>query len=297
MRKLLKPILALMLCAMLSVGFAGEAFAAQTQTQAAAQESKLSAPQNFAASKISKSSVDFKWDAVKGAKQYKLYSSTTKTGTFKLVATVKTNKYTHKIKLGSAARYYVLRAVNGKDSGPLTSILAVSLPGASPKPVDTAELDKEIERVVNSAYVVTGLDQKYLDALNADRAANGAPPVEWKPELAKTALLKAADMAILMGAGFNFFAPGYNPHESPTYGTNEDVGKKYLGYPVNENIMEAVNATGWQRDYTDAADLGQDQFMKSPNHRATRLNKDLKYVGVAIYYDGARVTICEHYIS
>ena len=295
MRKLLKPILALMLCAMLSVGFAGEAFAAQAQSQAASEQSALSAPQNFAASKVSKSSVALTWDKVEGAKQYKIYSSTTADGTFKLLSTVKTSKYTHKIKLGNNTRYYVVRAVNGKDSGPLSSKLAVSLPGVTPKPTDTSALDKEIESVVNPAYVIIGLEQKYLDGLNADRAANGVPPVEWRPELAKTALLKAADMAILMGGGFDFFAPGYNPHVSPTYGSNEDVGNKYLGYPVSENIMEAVNATGWQRDYADAADLGRDQFMLSQNHRATRLNKDLKYVGVAIYYDGFRVTICEHY--
>ncbi len=297
MRKLLKPILALMLCAMLSVGFAGEAFAAQAQTQAEAQQSSLSAPQSFTASKVSKSSVALKWDAVKGAKQYKIYSSTTETGTFKLLATVKTNKYTHKIKLGNNTRYYVVRGINGKDSGPLSSKLAVSLTGAAPKPAETSALDKEYERIVNPAYVISGLEQKYLDGLNADRAANGLAPVEWRPELVKTAMLKAADMAILMGSGYDFFAPGIDPHNSPTYGTNAQVGETYLGYAVSENIMEAVNATGWQRDYADAAELGRDQFMLSPNHRALRLNKDQKYVGVAIYYDGLRVTICEHYAT
>ncbi len=289
MRKLLKPILALMLCAMLSVGFAGEAFAAQTQTQAASEQSSLSAPQNFAASKISKSSVALKWDKVQGAKQYKIYSSTTEDGTFKLLSTVKTNKYTHKIKLGNATRYYVVRAVNGKDSGPLSSKLAVNLPGASPKPADTSALDKEYAKIVNTNYVISGLEQKYLDGLNADRAANGVPPVEFRASLSTMAMVKAADTHAMMAAGGGF--PW--DHISAVYGSPSEMGEKYLGYPVAENIMDATGP--WQNDYTDAAAMGRDQFMNSASHRATRLDPTLKYVGFAFYYDGNRALICEHY--
>ncbi len=174
---------------------------------------------------------------------------------------------------------------------------AIPAPAPTPTPTPTpaptptpsvSALDKEYAKIVNPSYVIGALDQKYLDALNADRDANGIPPLEWRADLVKTAMLKAADVVILMGAGAEWFG-----HNSPTYGDNEALGNKYLGYAVGENIMEATGP--WQNDYADAADLGRGQFMNSPTHRAGRLNKDYKYFGVAIYSDGYRVCICEHY--
>lgn len=257
---------------------------AETAIQTAAPQAGLGAPQNFTATS-SKSSVKLSWDTVEGAKEYKVYSCATENGKYKLLKTLKGTQLTHKIKLGKKTRYYVVAAVNGKTVGAQSKKLAVSVANA------TGAIDQEYAKIVKNEYIISGLDQKYLDALNADRAANGLEPVQYRAELAKTAMVKAADMAATMGNGGTFYAD----HVSPTYGHPFDMGEKYLGYAVSENIMEASNATGWQNTYADAADCGRDQFMNSPTHRALRLNKDQKFVGFAMYYDGARLCICEHY--
>lgn len=324
-----KPNLLALLCAVMLLSLPAGAFALESKASVSvnvAAQSALAAPQNFTAN-ASKSNVTLTWDAVEGATQYKVYSCATKDGKYKLLKTLKSTSLVHRIKLGKKTRYYVVFAVSGKTIGAQSQVLAASIassastptptsapaltivpnaptvtsvpsqpilqsPAATAAPTPTpapsksnAALDQAYASAVNAQYIISGLDQKYLDALNADRAANGVAPVQFRADLVKTAMIKAADMH----ASGVFYAD----HVSPTYGHPSDMGEKYLGYPLAENIMDASGP--WQSNYADAADCARDQFMASPSHKATRLDKNLKYVGFAMYYDGNRLCICEHY--
>lgn len=236
----------------------------------------LEAPQSFKAIEVTKSSVTLQWEPVQGAQKYNVYASSREKGEYKLLKTLTETMLTHKIKLGKSTRYYVVRAVDDKNNGPLSNPLGVKIGMA---------LDVEYAKIVNPSYIISDLDQKYLKAINADRKAYGLPALKYRADLSKTAMLKAADM---MAAGYF-----YEDHISPVYGHPSEMGKKYLGYPIAENILDATGP--WQDAYANAADLARDQFMKSQKHRATRLDKSLKYIGFAMYYDGQRLCVCEHF--
>jgi uncharacterized protein YkwD len=94
--------------------------------------------------------------------------------------------------------------------------------------------------------------------INADRAANGLPPLQWSPCLAAIATQNAARMA----------AQGYISHADGVYldlgchldnHAGENVG--YLSSGINDAQMNAL-------------------FMASPEHRANILGP-YRYVGVA----------------
>lgn len=249
--------------------------AADPQANQTAPVSWPEAPTGFSAV-VTKSSVTLQWDKVEGAQAYKVYTSSSQKGNYKLLKTVTGTTLAHTIKLGKSTRYYVVCAVSAKTNGSLSDALAVKIKTA---------LDGEYDKIVNPSYVISGLEEKYLNAINADRKANGLAALKYRADLSETAMVKAADM---MAAGYF-----YEDHISPTYGHPSEMGKKYLGYPIAENILDATGP--WQNTYANAADLARDQFMKSEKHKATRLDKSLKYVGFAMYYDGNRLCVCEHF--
>ena len=113
---------------------------------------------------------------------------------------------------------------------------------------------------------VTVQEQKALNLLNADRAAQGLPPLALDPELSRIARIKSQDMK-----DNRYFA-----HVSPTYG-NAATMLKTFGYSFNgagENI--AHHAT---------VEKSQAAFMSSNSHRRNILGKQWQKVGIGICYD------------
>lgn len=105
---------------------------------------------------------------------------------------------------------------------------------------------------------------KVVQLVNKERAANGLKALTVNDQLNKTATLKSEDMAKL-----NYF-----DHTSPTYGSPFDMMKKYgITYrSAGENIAEGQTTPeqvmqGW---------------MNSPGHRANILNSSFTQIGVGI---------------
>ncbi len=273
MKKLRKPLLALALCIMLSVGFMGEAFAAAT----------MGTPQNFRITKITESSVSLEWDAVPGAKKYRVCFSQDNDGQYTNYKDVSNTKYTHKVKLGDSQMFYQVLPLDGKKYGGFSVMLCASLSA------DREALDAEYAAKVNQTSLIIGLEQKYLDEINADRIENGSKPLEYSAELSKTAALKAAE---LLAYGRSATAEN---HTSPTYGTWVEMGIKYLGYPLSENLMDCNYVQ--LNKYEDAESCARDIFMSSASHRANRLNNDHRYVGFAMIFNGNDLYVCEHFAA
>ena len=113
---------------------------------------------------------------------------------------------------------------------------------------------------------VTAQEQKLLNLLNRDRAANGLAPLQLDDELSRIARVKSCDMN----------ENKYFAHESPTYGRAAAMLTSF-GYPyqgVGENI--AHHAT---------AEKAEAAFMSSPGHRANILGSQWKKVGIGICLD------------
>ncbi len=113
---------------------------------------------------------------------------------------------------------------------------------------------------------VSAQEQKALNLLNADRAANGLPALTLDPELSRIARTKSCDMK-----ANNYFA-----HNSPTYGSAADMLRTF-GYSFNgvgENIAHHANV-----DKAEAA------FMSSTGHRNNILGSQWTKVGIGICFD------------
>lgn len=78
----------------------------------ALEAAKLAAPEVTAKSK-SYNSIQLSWNEVAGATSYKVYRATSKNGTYKKIATVKTNSYTNKSVTTGKNYYYKVVAVKG----------------------------------------------------------------------------------------------------------------------------------------------------------------------------------------
>lgn len=109
-------------------------------------------------------------------------------------------------------------------------------------------------------------EEKLLNLINLDRAANGLAPLAADPELSRIARIKSEDMR-----DNNYFA-----HESPTWGKArqmlERFGYRFRG--VGENI--AHHAT---------VEKAQAAFMTSEGHRRNILSSAWQKVGVGVCYD------------
>ena len=109
-------------------------------------------------------------------------------------------------------------------------------------------------------------EQKLLNLLNHDRAANGLPALTLDSELSRIARMKSCDMK----------QSGYFAHESPTYGNAASMLTRF-GYSfagVGENIAHHASV-----EKAEAA------FMSSTGHRANILGSQWTKVGIGICID------------
>jgi len=109
-------------------------------------------------------------------------------------------------------------------------------------------------------------EEKLLNLLNLDRAANGLPQLVHDPELSRIARIKSEDMR-----DNRYFA-----HESPTWGKARQMLERF-GYRFSgagENI--AHHAT---------VEKAQAAFMTSDGHRRNILSAVWQKVGVGVCYD------------
>lgn len=109
-------------------------------------------------------------------------------------------------------------------------------------------------------------EQKLLNLLNHDRAANGLPALTLDSELSRIARIKSCDMK----------QNGYFAHESPTYGNAASMLTRF-GYSfagVGENIAHHASV-----EKAEAA------FMSSTGHRANILGSQWTKVGIGICID------------
>lgn len=128
---------------------------------------------------------------------------------------------------------------------------------ASPRPTSTADYTTDSS---------TAQEQKALNLLNQDRAANGLPALTLDRELSRIARIKSCDMR----------DNHYFSHTSPTYG-NAAAMLTSSGYSFNgvgENI--AHHAT---------VDKAQAAFMSSTGHRTNILGSQWTKVGIGICQD------------
>ncbi|MFZ5591659.1 MAG: CAP domain-containing protein [Bacillota bacterium] len=117
-----------------------------------------------------------------------------------------------------------------------------------------------------SSTPVAGLtadEQKMVDLVNAERAAQGLAPLKVNLELTRVARLKAKDMI-----DNNYFS-----HTSPTYGSPFDMMKQFgITYrTAGENLAGAPDVN-----------TAHTNLMNSPGHRANILNASFKEVGIGI---------------
>lgn len=127
----------------------------------------------------------------------------------------------------------------------------------SPRPASTADYTTDSS---------TAQEQKALNLLNQDRAANGLPALTLDSELSRIARIKSCDMR----------DNHYFSHASPTYGNAASMlssfGYSYNG--VGENI--AHHAT---------VDKAQAAFMSSTGHRTNILGSQWTKVGIGVCQD------------
>lgn len=128
---------------------------------------------------------------------------------------------------------------------------------ASPRPTSTADYTTDSS---------TAQEQKALNLLNQDRAANGLPALTLDSELSRIARIKSCDMR----------DTHYFSHTSPTYGNTAAMLTSF-GYSFNgvgENI--AHHAT---------VDKAQAAFMSSTGHRTNILGSQWTKVGIGVCQD------------
>lgn len=141
--------------------------------------------------------------------------------------------------------------------------LVLSLPLAA---LGCSSAEGDLPKVAAPPDVLT-LEKAMADAVNADRAKQGLPPLAYDERLADVARYHANDMQ-----KNRFFA-----HESPTSGSLDDRLAKagYLAAVGRENLAEALDVP-----------RAEDGLMHSPGHRANILSNDVTHIGVGIVRGG-----------
>jgi uncharacterized protein YkwD len=116
---------------------------------------------------------------------------------------------------------------------------------------------------VSPSESTSRFEKEMFSRLNSDRAEHGLPALKWDPRLADIARYHSNDMM-----QNDFFG-----HTSPNTGTldNRLVRAAYLAEVGRENVAIAPDVQ-----------VGQDNFLKSPGHRANILSNDVTHVGIGI---------------
>jgi hypothetical protein len=78
-------------------------------------------PKGLTATGVTKSQINLKWNAVKGAKSYKIYRATSKSGTYSYKSTVKTNSYKSTGLKAGTSYWYKVSAITIKGEGKTTT--------------------------------------------------------------------------------------------------------------------------------------------------------------------------------
>jgi len=129
------------------------------------------------------------------------------------------------------------------------------------------------ETTFADCYLVTDGDAREAEVLrlvNIERAAVGAPALEWS-----AALAAQAEEACCAMIHYGYFA-----HENPVTGSTPDdrfVASGFAGTTYGENI--AAGQTTPQRVV--------EAWMDSPGHRANMLDANFTHLGVAVRLGGA----------
>lgn len=149
---------------------------------------------------------------------------------------------------------------------PMPTIRPTLRPAATPTARPTAAPPDDTGHYTPDSITVQ--EQKALNLLNQDRAANGLPALTLDSELSRLARLKSRDMN-----DNRYFA-----HESPTYGNAASMltafGYAYNG--VGENI--AHHAT---------VEKAEAAFLSSPGHRINLMGSQWKKVGIGVWLDSS----------
>jgi len=115
-----------------------------------------------------------------------------------------------------------------------------------------------------------------LDSVNAERKAQGIPPLAWDEALALAARGHAAEMARQNSVAH--VLPG--EPSLPSRATR--AGAKFTW--LSENVVSASNV-----------DNAQAQFMKSPAHRANILDPDMDRIGIGVAQRGGQVFVVQDF--
>ena len=115
-----------------------------------------------------------------------------------------------------------------------------------------------------------------LDSINAERRAQGIPPLMWDDALAAAARSHAAQMA--QHDSVTHLVPG----EPSLPSRAARAGAKFSW--ISENVVSASSVAN-----------AYAQFMKSPAHRANILDIDMDRIGIGIVQRGGQVFVVQDF--
>jgi uncharacterized protein YkwD len=124
-------------------------------------------------------------------------------------------------------------------------------------------------REVPATPRIRELERQMAERLNADRKAQGRPPLRYDDRLASVARSHSADMR----------DHGFLEHASPTTGLPEDRlnAAGYLFLVARENLAQA-----------DTVERAEVDLMKSPRHHENIMADDVTHVGIGIVDAGPK---------
>lgn len=184
-----------------------------------------------------------------------------------LTALIATNGFFIPTAMGHSTIYAAFTATRRACAATESAAASTFQSGASPFPGQGAL--KGQDRSSADDYTTHSLslqEEKLLNLINRDRAANGLPALTADPALSRIARIKSEDMR-----DNSYFA-----HESPTYGKARQMLERF-GYAFQgcgENI--AHHAT---------VEKAQAAFMTSDGHRRNILSAAWQKVGVGVCLD------------
>jgi uncharacterized protein YkwD len=123
---------------------------------------------------------------------------------------------------------------------------------------------------------LSSAERSLLDSVNAERKAQGIPPLAWDDALALAARGHAAEMARHNSVAHVL------PDEPSLPSRATRAGAKFSW--LSENVVSASNV-----------DNAQAQFMKSPAHRANILDPDMDRIGIGVAQRGSQVFVVEDF--